>query len=254
MKQTTIAIALLLALGSTSPMMAQSHRHTPRASVQINAQQNGNKTTATLKVDAQDQGVDAYSDTTDVDSANVDTAASNYDEDDDFSVRTPADDWSDFSDSIKDSIVELCGVIVIFLLTPVLIIGLICYFLYKYRKQKIRLAELALEKGQPIPDGVINESKPKAAPQTKAEAKVADQETAAKGIKNAFLGIGIAILGVFIDASFITGVGFLVACMGAGQFATAYFYKKQGIKQQEEPEVKPEEPKETDSHDLITNN
>lgn len=249
MKQTTIAIALLLALGSTSPMMAQSHRHTPRASVQIDAQQNGNKTTATLKVDAQDQGVDAYSDTTDVDSANVDTAASNYDEDEDFSVRTPVDDLASVSDMIESSILPLVAVLVIFLITPVLIIGLICYFLYKYRKQKIRLAELALEKGQPIPDGVINESKPKTTPQTKAEAKVVDQDTAAKGIKYAFLGIGIAILGVCMDGNAIIGAGLLVACMGAGQFATAYFYKKQGVKQQEETEAKNEE---VDSHDLTT--
>lgn len=249
MKQTTIAIALLLAIGSTSPMVAQSHRHTPRASVQIDAQQNGNKTTATLKVDAQDQGVDAYSDTTDVDSANVDTATSNYDEDDDFSVKTPMDDLASVSDLIESSILPLVFILVFFLIAPVLIIGLICFFLYKYRKQKIRLAELALEKGQPIPDGVINESKPKAAPQTKAETKVADQETAAKGIKNAFLGIGVAILGIFMDANVIIGAGFLVACMGAGQFATAYFYKKQGIKQQEETEAKNEE---VDSHDITT--
>lgn len=230
MKQTFIAIALLIATGSTSPMVAQSHRHTPRASVQIDAQQKGNNTTATIKVDAQDQGIDAFSDTTDVDSAAEDSES--Y-----YNVRHNGEDYdvdnefSSIKDIITDAVIPIVAILTIFIFAPVLIIGLLCYYLYKSRKQKIRLAELALEKGQPIPDGVINDQKPKADPQVSDESQ--DKANAARGIKYVFLGIGVALLGLCLDASAVIGIGLLVACMGAGQFATVYFFKKKEQKKLE---------------------
>lgn len=235
MKQTILTIALLIATGSTlhiaaqSQLTAQNHRHTPRASVQIDAQKNGNNTTATIKVDAQDQGIDAYSDTTDVDTTATYSSA-NYDEDEDFSVNQAKDAMGMLNDMWDDFILPIVVLSIIFVIAPVLIIGLICYYLYKSRKQKIRLAELALEKGQPIPDGVINDSK---AEEQKKQNEPKDEEQAAKGLKYVFFGLGVAILGLFIDASVITGIGFLVTFMGAGQFATAYMFKKKEQKKLE---------------------
>jgi len=224
MKQTFIAIALLIAIGSTSPMMAQSHRHTPRASVQVDAQKNGNTTTATIKVDAQDQGIDAFSDTTAVDSSDEADSESYYNVRHNGMDYDMDDDLSSIKSISTEAIIPIVGILVIFVLAPVLIIGLVCYYLYKSRKQKIRLAELALEKGQPIPDGVINDNKPKAEDQVSDE--TLDKEKAGKGIRNAFLGLGLALLGLCIDVSAVIGVGLLVACMGAGQFTTVYFFKK----------------------------
>ena len=49
--------------------------------------------------------------------------------------------------------------LILFVLAPVLIIIVLFYFINKNRKQKIKLAQMAMQQGQPIPDQLL-EDKP----------------------------------------------------------------------------------------------
>ena len=174
-------------LATSVPVMAQKHRHTPVATVKVNSQtdDNGNTKNATAVV--------AFSDTTGVDSTDTDSI---YDEGT-YGWDKPYD-MGDLADMMNNAIMPVAIVFIMFFLAPVIIIGLIIYFVIKSRKQKIQLAELALKNGQPIPQEVV---KPKV---TKNE------DLWAKGIKKVFFGAGLVVFSLFIGGSFFTGLGFAI--------------------------------------------
>lgn len=184
-----------LVLAASVPVMAQKHRHTPVTTVKVNSQtdDNGNTKNATAVV--------AFSDTTGVDSTDTDSIydAGTYGWDKPYDIGALA---------------AVAIIFIMFFLAPVIIIGLIIYFVLKSRKQKIQLAELALKNGQPIPQEVV---KPKV---TKNE------DLWAKGLKKVFLGVGLVVFSLFIDSSFFTGFGFALAFYGVGQAVIAWTTKK----------------------------
>ncbi|WP_321520103.1 DUF6249 domain-containing protein [uncultured Bacteroides sp.] len=96
---------------------------------------------------------------------------------------------------------------------PVLIIFFIFWYRHKDKQAQFRLAEKALENGKDIPEGLFKEA----------------QEPAniyARGVKNAFLGLGLGIFLWALTGEFGLGcIGFMVMFMGIGQIVIHYTQK-----------------------------
>ena len=69
MKKTILSMAMLLTLSATVPALAQKHRHTPRT--QMVDKQKDTKADAANAASQEDEGVEAYSDTTSTDNDSV---------------------------------------------------------------------------------------------------------------------------------------------------------------------------------------
>lgn len=197
MKKTFIALALIAAIGLPTSTNAQRHRHTPRTAVAA-AQQDTSS-------------IEAFSDTTDT-TSNIDTTASTSGRNYQFSFDDQ--DLDDFfnrnGDSINDMVAAVFIVLIVCLFSPAVIIGLICYFIYKSRKQKLQLAEMAMKSGQPIPQKVMK--KPLSTHEDYRKA----------GIIKIAIGLGITVLGwVGAGSNVIASIGLLVAIYGGGQLFIA---------------------------------
>jgi len=197
MKQFLIAMTMLAALGLPANTMAQKHRHTPRPAAA--AQQQPADTSA----------IEAFSDTTAQDTDSVVSLQTPT-----FQVGIDQDDVDDMKESFSDMWNSLLGVsiilLILFVFSPLAIIGLICYFIYKSRKQKLRLAEMAIKNGQPIPQDLRNDT-PKTA-----------EQYWQTGIKKVAVGLGLVVLFVVgFDSWALASIGFFVAIYGAGQLAIA---------------------------------
>lgn len=207
MKKILVAIMAGLVISAAMPTMAQRHRHTPMATVKVDSKndKDGNTKNSTAIV--------AFSDTADVDTADM------ADEDSLFDAGTNGWDkptnMEALSDIMESAFLPIAIVFIMFCLPPVLIVGLIIYFIIKSRKQKIQLAELALKNGQPIPQDI-----------TRSNKQPNDQGLWEKGVKKMFLGIGIVVFSIFIHSRMCTGIGFIIAFYGAGQAVIAWTTKK----------------------------
>ena len=166
--------------------------------------------------------VEVYSDTTSLDSAMTADMGDWDDADDGF---YDDDDWES-SDSrtlvgrmgLDGMFGSMVFVIVIcfifFVLAPVAVIGIILYFVYRNRKEKMRLMEMALKSGKTIPMDVLG-----------TPCKRGDVLWN-KGIKQVFLGVGLAILlGILIDELGLA-IGALITLIGLGNMAIGYSEKQ----------------------------
>lgn len=207
MKKILVAIMAGLVISAAMPTMAQRHRHTPMATVKVDSKndKDGNTKNSTAIV--------AFSDTADVDTADM------ADEDSLFDAGTNGWDkptnMEAHSDIMESAFLPIAIVFIMFCLAPVLIVGLIIYFIIKSRKQKIQLAELALKNGQSIPQDI-----------TRSNKQPNDHGLWEKGVKKMFLGIGIVVFSIFIHSRMCTGIGFIIAFYGAGQAVIAWTTKK----------------------------
>ena len=205
MKQYLIAIAMVLALSSNANATAQKHRHTPRTE----------QVSDTVK---HNQGsIEAFSDTTATTSnANVD--------DDDYTYRrhvTYETDGEEAAHVVKSVLEDMGGSFVLIpilailcfgFFLPIIIVLLVFYFINRNRKEKYRLAQMAIQNGQPIPDQLLKDS---------AAETFADNSMYNAGIRQMFTGIGLAIfLGIIIDELGV-GIGALVFFIGLGKFIIA---------------------------------
>ena len=151
-------------------------------------------------------GVEAFSDTTDTASAVVPAVSS-------YSVNVDADGLGHL---IGDSLWMAGGVfgaftvvVLLLVLAPLILIGIICYLIYKIRKHKSRLAGAVAVAGQTPPmDAAAQKLPPK------------EQEWR-KGITNLSIGLGLFLLFKIIDLALGMGIGALVASIGAGQMVMA---------------------------------
>ncbi|MDE6647928.1 MAG: hypothetical protein K2K03_08925, partial [Prevotella sp.] len=105
-------------------------------------------------------------------------------------------------------------VFIIFVIAPVLIIIALFYFINKNRAQKMKLAEMAIQKGQPIPEKLLED---------KANTITDEYQ---KGLRQCFVGVGLMIfLGLVADEVGF-GVGALVFCIGLGKLVAAKMAEK----------------------------
>lgn len=101
----------------------------------------------------------------------------------------------------------LVVIFIIFVVAPVLILIVLFYFINKNRKQKMRLAEMAMQQGQPIPDQLLTEH------------KESDDELRQQGIRQTFLGVGLLAFFGYVGSTLGIGVGILVTIIGLGKLA-----------------------------------
>ena len=205
MKQYLIAIAMMLVLGMNAQAASQKHRHSPR----------------TEKVDStknNQDAIEAFSDTTSADSEDA--------EDDKYITQRHRTTTYTTSSDVKElkEVMEgvggifgpmlAVGVVVflaIFFLLPLLIIVTIIYFVNKNRKERYKLAQMAIQNGQPIPDDILKN-------QTSSSMSGNDYQT---GVRQMFTGVGLAIfLGLIIGKVGI-GIGALVFFIGLGKWFIA---------------------------------
>ena len=216
-----LSIAAMLAMPMTMDASAQSHRHTPRTSATI-----ANNDTTT--------GVVAFSDTTSV-ADNNDTA----DIDEQYSYESHDNDINELREvmnAIGPSVILPTVIIaILFIVAPAIIIFIICYFIYKNRQQKLKLAEMAMKNGQPIPDSVLGTSTRKQGTHNNVKAgnnasaangilasMPTDDQLWRKGVMKLFIGIGLMFLLDSIMGDLGFSIGVLVTLYGAGQAFIAW--------------------------------
>ena len=202
MKQLLITLTMLLVLGLTTEAVAQKHRHTPQPQ-------------QTELVDSTSKnGVEAFSDTTST--ASTPTAADDnfpFDDEDDYVVTTNLDRFFDHFGVMQTGLAGMFFVLIvlliIFVLSPLLIIIAVFYFINKNRKDKMRLAQMAMQQGQPIPDQLLKE-----------QSTFGDEEYKS-GIRQCFVGVGLMIFLWFAAGEVGFGIGALVFCIGLGKLIVA---------------------------------
>ena len=160
--------------------------------------------------------VEVFSDTTSIDSIVADSDAwGDMDEDN-------PDNWSS---SDTQSLIEQLGVnvddlfgmlfviivlMIMFVLAPVGLIGLVLYFIYKNRKDKMRLMEMAIKNGKQIPVDALGNP----ASHT--------NDIWNKGVKQMFLGAGLALLLWFPLGKFGMAIGALILLIGCGNMVIGH--------------------------------
>ena len=202
MKKYIIASTMLLALSLNAEAASQKHRHSARTE-QVDSTK-----------DKQD-AIEAFSDTTS-------SAASEDAEDDQYishrhrTTYTTSSDVQEFKEVMEGvggvvGPMMAVGVVVflaIFFLLPLLIIFVIIYFVNKNRKERYKLAQMAIQNGQPIPDDILK---------SKVSSSSGDNDYQT-GVRQMFTGVGLAIfLGLIIGKVGI-GIGALVFFIGLGKW------------------------------------
>jgi len=196
MKKVLMTMTLLLALAMGVQAAAQKHRHTPREQEEL--------------VDTTSKNaVEAYSDTTSAaQTATMDTWDDDADSDEHFEdifdrkVSGIVDRW-DSKDTL--GVIMVLGVLfIIFVLAPILIIAALFYFINKNRKQRLKLAQMAVEQGQPIPEQLLDD-----------QSDVTDEYQ--KGLRQCFVGVGLMIFLGLVAEEVGFGIGALVFCIGLGK-------------------------------------
>ena len=209
MKKILITLTMLLVLGMTTEAVAQKHRHTPQP------QQ------AELVDSTSNNGVEAFSDTTSIDTGTVtkhrstvtvttqtspwSSKTTTYEVDDDDVSGVMDRIFTNFDKGIAGMFFVLMVLLIIFVISPVLIIVALFYFINRNRKEKMRLAQMAMQQGQPIPEQLLNE-----------QPGTVDEEYK-KGMRQCFVGVGLMIFLGFAAGTVGFGVGALVFCIGLGK-------------------------------------
>ncbi|MBQ1828793.1 MAG: hypothetical protein II115_06340, partial [Prevotella sp.] len=173
--------------------------------------------------------IEVYSDTTSADTATVkrqvtvttrtspwSTTSTTYDVDGDDLESIVGSLFSQMDGKdLAGMFFVLAALFILFVLAPVFIIIALFYFINKNRKEKMRLAQMAMQQGQPIP-GQLLEEKP----------ADADEEYQ-KGMRQCFVGVGLMIFLGYAAGNVGFGIGALVFCIGLGKvFASKTAQKK----------------------------
>lgn len=207
MKKTLFTLFLLLAIFAIVPSAAQtdsiSDGTTPPDEIEAFSD-----TTSLADGDDMYDDDDSY--------AGVDDDA--YDDDDffqsgGFSFHTIMKDMD--GEDIMGMFFVLAVLLIIFVISPIFIIGLILWFIYKNRKDRMRLAEMAMQHGQPIPDELM--------PRPAEE----DVDVRQKGIRQVCLGIGLIFFLGWAAGKIGLGIGVLVLCIGLGNLLIARSNKRE---------------------------
>ena len=200
MKKYLIAIAMVLTLSTTAGAAAQKHRHTPRTE-----QVDSTKT---------NDAIEAFSDTTAV----ADTTV--------YDVRAGGTHVKIYSDEDVKGVMEqvfgsldgkaVTGVLIVlgtlfilFVLFPIIIIIGVVYFINRNRKQRLKLAEMAMQNGQKIPENLLKEE------------AVQNDDDYRRGLRQMFTGVGLAIFLGIVAGELGFGIGALVFFIGLGKWYIA---------------------------------
>lgn len=202
MKKCLIAIAMVLTLGMNVGAAAQNHRHTPRTELADSTKNN-------------QDAIEAFSDTTAVDTTYNNDDATNRN----VNVSLSDDDvkgvihevMSNIDGELIFALLLGMGILfVLFVLIPIIIIVVVIRYINKNRRERYRLAEMAVQNGQPIPENLLKE-----------EQAEAEDEEYNKGIRQLFLGIGLMFFLGYTAGTVGFGIGALVFFIGLGKVVIA---------------------------------
>lgn len=241
-KNMFLLLALLLALNVTT-VDAQSKRHHRTNTTQVDkivkqvdsitedalttARQKANEAMEAAvkaqaladelvaKADSLEDGIEAFSDTTEVIAQENTTT---------FDIE----DWNpDHYDNPFAWLVALTAttggilfaifiVLIVFLCLffPFIILALLLRFIIKRHNDRVSLAEKAMESGQPIPDEIMSID------------KQSEDYMWKRGIRNVAIGLGIMLMFWMWDADTLVGIGGLIFCYGVGQLIISKTSKK----------------------------
>ena len=198
MKKYLIALTLLLALGTNDPVAAQTQKSRQQHELVDSTRQHA--------------GLEAFSDTTDAYEDSIIAASTNSHVSVDWDGEDAQEAFGGFmrqlkADDIAGMFFVLAVVLIVFVISPLVIFGLLLFFIFRNRKQKMKLAQMAMQNGQPIPDQLLNER------QGTTDDKYAYQS----GMRQLFLGIGLMIFLGFTIGKIGVGIGALVFFIGLGK-------------------------------------
>lgn len=201
MKKLLLSAIMLSAL-TAAPLSGLSARPAHAAQATASSPRQQADTTSTA--------IDAFSDTTSV-AANDTTATSG--DDADYNNVDVLDSSQIISQvfrmvpvtAIGGMMFTLCVLFILFVLAPALIIGIVLYFIFRNRRQRMKLAQMAMEQGRPIPDSLLTDAAP---------TDVAEYQ---RGMRQLFVGIGLMIFLGYVAGHVGFGIGALVACIGLGK-------------------------------------
>ena len=211
MKQKLLIFVLMMTLGTMVVNAQPKHRHHAVAA----------QTAVAADTTAKDE-IEAFSDTTSVAEENSTVPRVYVDDDFDF----VSDDFEDMPDWLVNFLGGSVGVvggiflilmliIAVFLaLAPFIAIVLIMRYLIRRHNDRVMLAQKAMETGQPIPEELVSTD------------KQSDEYLRRRGIRNIWIGIGMAMMFGIWGADMLTGVGVLVLCYGIGQVMIARSSRK----------------------------
>lgn len=192
---------MMLTLSLNAGAVAQNHRHTPRTE-QVDSTKNNQ------------DAIEAFSDTT----ANDTTYSGSYATRRSVNVTLSDDDFHGMMNEVFSHIggKEITGIAIVlgtlfilFVLFPIVIIIGVVYFINRNRKERLKLAQMAMEKGQPIPEQLLKE-----------EARE-NSDDYQKGLRQMFTGVGLAIFLGIVAGTTGFGIGALVFFIGLGKWYIA---------------------------------
>ena len=216
MRNYLLVVFMVLLLGGTTATFAQ----------QKEQPQVGNVTNI-----PDTAGIEAYSDTTSVDTAQTavtpDENSWNVDLEDEETVEKMFK-WFNNHETLAWIFIFIVTILCFLIgLAPFIILGFIIYLIVKNRRMRSELNENADMNRQHLHDNID------------LSASDGNQMLQNRGIKNIFLGIGIVIFLSMMGADKMAGIGWLMSCYGIGQVIIAKTSKKK------DPTVFTERPKDT---------
>ena len=210
MKKAILTLALIMSIGATQVSLASSapkHRYHPTIQ-QVDKQATSGQASA-----AQDEeAIAAYSDTTATDT----TDYADVDDNENHSYHSKYslgnyDDPFDFIGSVFGggalSVVVIFCIIfgLLFVFAPLIIVFLVIRYLIRRHNDRMKLAEMAMEKGINVPES------------DRPIDKQSDEYLVKRGLRNAFLGAGLFAMFSCWYVSFLAGIGALIGIYGLGQ-------------------------------------
>ena len=208
MKKTIFLMAMLLALSAAAPMASaapQSHRNSPHTQMVDKKD----------KKAADEEGIVAYSDTVTADTASAANGGATFDND----APVSRDELLEFYNSLPGWIVKLFLIVCVFVpmllcfLAPIIVVLLVIRYFMRRHKDRVRLTEMAMEKGEPFND------------ELKPLSQKSPEYMWRRGVRNTSIGAGLMIFFWFFGMQSLMGIGALVACIGLGQmFMVKYNY------------------------------
>ena len=197
MKKNLITMALLLTLGLTLPTAAQD-------------KQTAKNEPTELVDSAANDALEAYSDTTDTEyDSTVVSAHHRIGSTQGVTLGIDDLDIGDAGKIFAAGGIILAILFIIFVLCPIGILIVLFYFINKNRKQKLKLAQMAVENGQPIPDQLLVENKD------------TDSDSYKSGMRQVFLGVGLMVFLGYSAGEIGFGIGALVFFIGLGKVVIA---------------------------------
>lgn len=208
MKKTIFLMAMLLALSAAAPMASaapQSHRNRPHTQMVDKKDKDA----------AEEEGIVAYSDTVTADTASAANGGATFDNE----APVSRDELLSFFNSMPGWIIKFVLIVCVFVpmllcfLAPIIIVLLVIRYFMRRHNDRVRLAEMAMDKGEPFTD------------ELKPLSKKSPEYMWRRGVRNTSIGAGLMIFFWFFGMQSLMGIGALVACIGLGQmFMVKYNY------------------------------